>query len=108
MFLLAAERLQVAPERCVVVEDSGPGVAAGVAAGMPTLGIRREPRADLSAADAVVDELSAAAILSLLALTASPVGGGRGSIHSAAHHSIRSSAASSDSSRSRSGARTSG
>ena len=66
MFLLAAERLQVAPARCVVVEDSGPGVAAGVAAGIPTLGIRREPRADLSAADAVVDELSASAILSLL------------------------------------------
>jgi HAD superfamily hydrolase (TIGR01509 family) len=67
MFLLAARRLNVPPARCVVVEDSGPGVAAGVAAGMPTLGIRREPRADLSAADAVVDELSAAAIVSLLA-----------------------------------------
>src|SRR3954451_9816419 len=32
MFLLAAERLGVAPVRCVVVEDSPPGVAAGRAA----------------------------------------------------------------------------
>ena len=41
MFLLAQERLGV--ERCVVIEDSGTGVAAGIAAGMPTLGVRRTP-----------------------------------------------------------------
>lgn len=33
-YLIAAERLGVDPRRCVVVEDSGPGVAAGRAAGM--------------------------------------------------------------------------
>ena len=33
MFLLAAERLGVEPARCVVIEDSPPGVAAGKAAG---------------------------------------------------------------------------
>jgi HAD superfamily hydrolase (TIGR01509 family) len=68
MFLVAAERLGVAPERCVVVEDSGPGVAAGVAAGMPTLGVCRVPgtEAALAAADRVVDRVSAAAILALL------------------------------------------
>jgi beta-phosphoglucomutase-like phosphatase (HAD superfamily) len=33
-YLLAAERLGVDPVRCVVVEDSGPGIAAGRAAGM--------------------------------------------------------------------------
>jgi HAD superfamily hydrolase (TIGR01509 family) len=67
MFLAAAARLGVEPARCVVVEDSGPGVAAGVAAGMPTLGIQREAHADLSAADAIVERLSADAILALLA-----------------------------------------
>ena len=56
MFLLAAARLGVAPERCVVVEDSPPGVAAGRAAGMPTLGVRRVPGIDLSAATRVVDD----------------------------------------------------
>jgi len=34
LFLLAAEFLQVAPERCAVVEDSGFGIEAGLAAGM--------------------------------------------------------------------------
>jgi len=67
MFLEAAARLGVAPPRCVVVEDSAPGVAAGIAAGMPTLGVQREAHADLSAADAVVERVSARAILALLA-----------------------------------------
>ncbi len=68
MFLLAAERLQLPPERCVVVEDSGPGVAAGVAAGMPTLGVCRVPgtEASLAQADRVVHEVTAEAILALL------------------------------------------
>lgn len=65
MFLLAAERLALAPERCVVVEDSPPGVAAGRAAGMPTLGVRRVPGIDLSAATKVVGAVSADAILEL-------------------------------------------
>jgi len=38
LFLLAAEQLQAKPERCVVIEDSRPGVLAGVAAGMHVLG----------------------------------------------------------------------
>jgi HAD superfamily hydrolase (TIGR01509 family) len=68
MFLVAAQRLGVAPERTVVVEDSVPGVAAGKAAGMPTLGVCRVPgtEASLAAADRVVDRVSAAAILALL------------------------------------------
>jgi HAD superfamily hydrolase (TIGR01509 family) len=67
MFLKAAAALDVAPERCVVVEDSAPGVAAGLAARMPTLGVRRVDHADLAGADAVVDVISADAILALLA-----------------------------------------
>jgi len=65
MFLLAAERLGVA--RCVVVEDSPPGVQAGIAAGMPTLAVCREPgtEAALAAATRVVNRITAGAILEL-------------------------------------------
>ena len=62
MFLLAAERLGVPPERCIVVEDSPPGVQAGVAAGMHTIGVSRTG-ASLAGADRVVDFLTADLIL---------------------------------------------
>ena len=54
--------------RCVVVEDSGPGVAAGLAAGMPTLGVCRVPgtEATLAQADRIVHDVTADAILELL------------------------------------------
>jgi beta-phosphoglucomutase-like phosphatase (HAD superfamily) len=65
MFLAAASRLGLAPSACVVVEDSPPGVAAGRAARMPTLGVRRVPGIDLSAATKVVETVSADAILEL-------------------------------------------
>ena len=57
----------VDPSRCVVVEDSPPGVAAGRAAGMPTLGVCRVPGTEstLSEADRVVDMVSADEILAL-------------------------------------------
>lgn len=38
LFLFAADRMQVHPNRCVVIEDSLTGVRAGVAAGMTVLG----------------------------------------------------------------------
>jgi HAD superfamily hydrolase (TIGR01509 family) len=38
LFLFAAERMQARPERCVVIEDSIPGVTGAVAAGMTVLG----------------------------------------------------------------------
>jgi HAD superfamily hydrolase (TIGR01509 family) len=37
LFLHAAERMQVVPRECVVVEDSAPGVTAALAAGMSVL-----------------------------------------------------------------------
>ncbi len=38
LFLLAAERMGAQPSRCLVIEDSVPGVTAGVAAGMQVFG----------------------------------------------------------------------
>ena len=38
LFLFAAEQMKVAPERCVVIEDSVPGVTGAHAAGMTVLG----------------------------------------------------------------------
>ena len=44
IFLLAAERLGVRPEECMVIEDSHAGVRAGVAAGMRVIMIPDIPR----------------------------------------------------------------
>ena len=53
LFLFAARSLGAAPARCVVVEDSLPGVQAGVASGMPVLAYAaRNPAALLAAAGA--------------------------------------------------------
>jgi HAD superfamily hydrolase (TIGR01509 family) len=38
LFLIAAERCQVQPADCIVVEDSAPGIAAAAAAGMTPIG----------------------------------------------------------------------
>jgi beta-phosphoglucomutase-like phosphatase (HAD superfamily) len=38
LFLFAAEQMQASPQRCVVIEDSVPGVAGAIAAGMSVLG----------------------------------------------------------------------
>jgi HAD superfamily hydrolase (TIGR01509 family) len=46
LFLLTAERLDVAPERCLVVEDSMNGIAAGLAAGMTVWGFTGGGHAD--------------------------------------------------------------
>jgi beta-phosphoglucomutase-like phosphatase (HAD superfamily) len=40
LFLFAAERLGVPPQRCAVVEDSLPGVQAGLAAGMQVIALQ--------------------------------------------------------------------
>ncbi len=41
MFLLAARRMKVAPERCLVFEDAEPGIAAAKAAGMQWVRVPR-------------------------------------------------------------------
>ena len=66
IFLTAARELGVAPDRCLVVEDSVSGVEAGIAAGMAVIGLARAEDADLLAeADLVVatlDEVDRAAL----------------------------------------------
>jgi beta-phosphoglucomutase family hydrolase len=55
VFLIAAERLAIAPARCVVVEDAPAGLEAARRAGMRAIGVRTT-HADLRA-DIVVDTL---------------------------------------------------
>jgi HAD superfamily hydrolase (TIGR01509 family) len=62
VFLEAARRLDVAPERCAAVEDSGNGIRSAHAAGMRVIAIpnRRYPPAGdaLALADVVLDSLA--------------------------------------------------
>jgi len=71
VFLIAAQRLQVDPQRCVVVEDAPAGVEAARAARMHSVGLASTGRTpdDLAAADLVVerlDELSPARLRELI------------------------------------------
>ena len=66
-FLLAARRLGVAPDCCLVIEDAPGGIEAACCAGMHSLAVTTtHPREDLAAADAVVDSLNDAAALAAL------------------------------------------
>lgn len=59
VFLRAAECLEVAPEGCVVIEDSAAGVQAAKRAGMRVIAITNSlPRTALGEADIVVDHYS--------------------------------------------------
>ncbi len=60
VFLLAAERLNLPPSRCIVIEDAPAGIAAAHAAGTACVGLvsTGRTRAELSKADWVVDHLS--------------------------------------------------
>lgn len=71
VFLLSAERVGVAPQRCVVLEDAPVGVAAAHAAGMKCIAIASTGRVreSLQAAELVVDslrELDAVKVAALL------------------------------------------
>ncbi|MER8012618.1 HAD family hydrolase [Streptomyces sp. NPDC094149] len=58
LFLYAAERMGVAPERCVVVEDSPLGVRAAVAAGMDVYGFTAmTPAGKLAQATQLFDDM---------------------------------------------------
>jgi len=65
--LLAARRLGVMPERCLVIEDAPGGIEAARRAGMHSLAVTTtRPREELTAADAVVDSLNDATALAML------------------------------------------
>lgn len=57
IFLLAARKLGIAPENCLVIEDSHHGVQAALSAGMQVVGYRNSGSGnqDISAAHTVVD-----------------------------------------------------
>ena len=59
-YLLAASRLGIAPERCVVIEDAPAGIAAAQAAGMKAIGLATtHTPAELANADAIAPHLRA-------------------------------------------------
>jgi cytidine deaminase len=60
IYLLAAERTQSEPSRCIVVEDAVSGVAAGKAAGMTVIGFTSAHTAEellAAGADRIVDQI---------------------------------------------------
>jgi len=66
IFLLAAQKLAVKPENCIVIEDSVAGVRAAKRAGMHCLAVTNtHPRHSLSEADLVVDTLAAVSVSDL-------------------------------------------
>lgn len=62
-YLLGARRLGVPPSECVVLEDAPAGIASGKAAGMTVIALRTtHPPQDLTAADALIDDLTELAL----------------------------------------------
>ncbi len=57
IYLLACERLGVAPEDALALEDSASGVAAAKAAGLTCIAVPQFAEIDVSAADRIVDSL---------------------------------------------------
>ncbi len=63
-FLLAAQKLNLSPAQCVVVEDAASGIAAGRAGGMTTVGLG--PVARVGAADRVFASLKGVTLADIL------------------------------------------
>lgn len=74
-FLIAARRLDLAAERCIVIEDAPAGIAAAKAAGMRAIGVTTtRPAEDLVAADLIVDSLADARAQSFITRRPFPLG----------------------------------
>ena len=68
-FLLAAQKLGVVPENCIVIEDAVAGVTAAKRAGMRCLAVTNtHPRTNLAEADLIVDSLEKIGVDDLEAL----------------------------------------
>lgn len=61
-YLLAAEQLSVPAHRCIVFEDTGPGVLAGQRAGMTVVGVGDDGLRRVIMPDLLVDRLSQLAV----------------------------------------------
>lgn len=57
-YSLAAARLGVKPEECVVIEDALPGIAAAKSAGMKVIAVKNKGLRDVSQADTQVEDLT--------------------------------------------------
>jgi HAD superfamily hydrolase (TIGR01509 family) len=57
IYLLACERLGVAPEDALALEDSASGIAAAKAAGLTCIAVPQFAEIDVSAADRIIDSL---------------------------------------------------
>ena len=70
IYLLAAEKLNIRPEQCVAIEDSGPGVESAKSAGMKCIAYRNPDsgKQDLSKADLIIDDFSKFTATELLSL----------------------------------------
>lgn len=74
-FLLAADRINLQPADCVVVEDAPVGIKAGVAAGMPVIAL-----AGTHAADRLTDAGATRVVEQLVEITADLVSDVRGDV----------------------------
>jgi beta-phosphoglucomutase len=75
VFLRAAERVGVAPNGCVVVEDAPAGIAAAIAGGMIAVAlVGSHARSELGAATTVIDHLSELTPARLRSLVAARAG----------------------------------
>ena len=76
IFLMAAQKLEVEPGNCVVIEDSVAGVAAAKRAGMKCVAVTNShPRGSLKEADLIVDTLEAVSVSDLTRLLRLPASG---------------------------------
>jgi len=66
---VACRRLELAPRRCVVIEDAPAGIEAAVAAGARAVAVLlHHPRASFAAADHVVERLQDLTVCDLISL----------------------------------------
>ena len=69
LFLLAAQRLGIEPERCVVIEDAPDGVRAAKAAGAKCIAVTNTTTAEnLSGADLICDSLDEITLETIIGL----------------------------------------